>query len=642
MEPKRTDFSRATWAAAAFVLFLLVLAVAAPRLTEEADREAGRLRVFEGLAAARAIAGVAEASGAKDGEALRAATVVLMQADPTIRRVFFISAGGLNEYGMATDREFVYDSQTGAREIGEADKPLLDQATKVLATAEARGPLALPVRELMSMGDAEGGRRRFIAFAPALVAAPAEGGAGMPAAEVVGVAGIVRDTDPVSIPPHLLYGVALALAGAFLFLLLLAPLKRPRIAFTAAALAVFVVAAGLGWWDLRSTQAEVAEAQAAALATAAKAAAAGAPQAAFDPELAWRAAWGETEAHAVVAAADGATWALADDVVGSRAAGRMVMPVAVLFIGLVLAWFAHRGTADLLRGIRTQPTTYAYIVPVFVAMGAVIFYPFLKGVEFAFLDASAQDFVGLANFQDVLIPSATSQSNFWRTLVVTVVWTVLNVSLHVIIGLFLALILNNSKLRLKGVYRVLLIVPWAVPNYITALTWKTMFNTQYGAVNILLNSFGIGEVNWFGPDFITNFAANLITNVWLGFPFMMVVSLGALQSIPAELYEAADIDGAGRWQKFRQVTLPLLKPALFPAIILGTIWTFNMFNIIYLVSGGGPDHKTEILITEAYYLFKTLNQYGLAAAYCLMIFLILLAYTVMTNRITKATEGAFE
>jgi arabinogalactan oligomer/maltooligosaccharide transport system permease protein len=329
-------------------------------------------------------------------------------------------------------------------------------------------------------------------------------------------------------------------------------------------------------------------------------------------------------------------------VVFSRAAARMVMPVAVLLIGLALAWFAHRGTADLLRGIRSQPTTYAYILPVLIAMGAVIFYPFLKGVEFAFLDASAQDFVGLANFKDVLIPSATSQSNFWRTLVVTVLWTVLNVGLHVSIGLGLALILNNPKLRLKGIYRVLLIVPWAVPNYITALTWKTMFNAQYGAVNILLNSVGIGEVNWFGPDFITNFAANLITNVWLGFPFMMVVSLGALQSIPGELYEAADIDGAGRWQKFRTVTLPLLKPALFPAIILGTIWTFNMFNIIYLVSGGGPDHKTEILITEAYYLFKVLNQYGLAAAYCLMIFLILLSYTWMTNRITKATEGAFE
>ncbi len=123
---------------------------------------------------------------------------------------------------------------------------------------------------------------------------------------------------------------------------------------------------------------------------------------------------------------------------------------------------------------------------------------------------------------------------------------------------------------------------------------------------------------------------------------MMVVSLGALQSIPGALYDAADVDGASAWQKFRHITLPLLKPALFPAIILGSIWTFNMFNVIYLVSGGGPDHSTEILITDAYRAFAELNRYGLAAAYSVIIFVILFLYTVMTNRITKATEGAFE
>ncbi|MBM4389162.1 MAG: sugar ABC transporter permease, partial [Deltaproteobacteria bacterium] len=199
-----------------------------------------------------------------------------------------------------------------------------------------------------------------------------------------------------------------------------------------------------------------------------------------------------------------------------------------------------------------------------------------------------------------------------------------------------------AKLRLRGFYRVILILPWAIPSYITALIWKWMFSFHGGPVNGMLEMIGFGKVDWFGSSFWTNFAANLVTNIWLGFPFMMVVSLGALQSIPAELYEAADIDGAGRWHKFTKITLPLLKPALFPAVILGTIWTFNMFNVIYLVSGGAPDNETNILITEAYRAFRVLRRFGLAAAYSLIIFVILFAYTWFTNRYTKATGGAYE
>ena len=150
------------------------------------------------------------------------------------------------------------------------------------------------------------------------------------------------------------------------------------------------------------------------------------------------------------------------------------------------------------------------------------------------------------------------------------------------------------------------------------------------------------SIDWLGGSFLTAFTANLVTNTWLGFPFMMVVSLGALQSIPSSLYEAAEVDGASPWQQFRHITLPLLKPALFPAIILGSIWTFNMFNVIYLVSGGGPNNSTEILITDAYRAFDVLGRYGFAAAYSVLIFVILFLYTVLTNRVTQATEGAFE
>jgi arabinogalactan oligomer/maltooligosaccharide transport system permease protein len=142
---------------------------------------------------------------------------------------------------------------------------------------------------------------------------------------------------------------------------------------------------------------------------------------------------------------------------------------------------------------------------------------------------------------------------------------------------------------------------------------------------------GVEHIDWFG-QFSTAFAANVTTNTWLGFPFMMVVSLGALQSIPRDLDEAAEVDGASRWQRFRHVTLPLLRPALVPAIVLGSVWTFNMFNVIYLVSGGKPDGSTEILISEAYrWAFSRQYQYGYAAAYGVLIFLLLLLYTELTR-----------
>lgn len=297
--------------------------------------------------------------------------------------------------------------------------------------------------------------------------------------------------------------------------------------------------------------------------------------------------------------------------------------------------------SNLFFSMRTRPLIYISIAPAMIGMILLIFVPFFMGVYLAFLDNNGR-FVFLDNFIDILFPTEVSDTNFYFTLGVTVLWTVLNVGLHVVIGLSLALILSDSNLRGKGIFRVLLIVPWAIPNYITALIWKWIFNTQYGPANAFLGLLGVAPVDWLGQSFITNFTANLVTNTWLGFPFMMIVSLGALQSIPADLYEAAEIDGAGRWQRFRHVTLPLLKPALFPAIILGTIWTFNMFNVVYLVSGGAPDNKTNILITEAYRAFRVLKNFGLAAAYSLIIFFILAAYTALTNRITKAAESVYE
>ncbi len=324
------------------------------------------------------------------------------------------------------------------------------------------------------------------------------------------------------------------------------------------------------------------------------------------------------------------------------AAGEWALLFAAPLLPLVV--FAVIGAMSASRR-SPHRVAYAYVTPAMLGMAVLILVPFGLGLALAFTrhEHGAFTFVGLQNFVRILKSEGfalTHPLSFYFTLGVTILWTGLNVALHAAIGLGLALILREPTLRLKGVYRVLLIVPWAVPNYITALIWKGMFNKQYGLINHLLGLVGVEPVGWFS-QFWTAFAANVTTNTWLGFPFMMVVALGALQSIPRDLYEAADVDGATRWQQFRHITLPLLRPALLPAIILGSVWTFNMFNIIYLVSGGQPNGATDILIVEAYRWAFEQDRYGYAAAYSVLIFLVLLAYSGLTSRLSRSAEGAY-
>ena len=311
--------------------------------------------------------------------------------------------------------------------------------------------------------------------------------------------------------------------------------------------------------------------------------------------------------------------------------------IAALVFGfgtIVVTRSAWRARTEM----RKQAHAYRWVAPAALAMGVLVIVPFVVGAAvslFAHRDGT-WTFIGLTHFIDILFARdwpLTSALSFWFTLVVTVAWTAANVIMHVGIGVALAMFLRAPWLQLKGLYRVLLILPWAIPNYITALIWKGMFHRQFGAINGLLELVGVEPISWFS-QFSTAFAANLITNTWLGFPFMMVVTLGALQSIPADLEEAANIDGATAWQRFVHVTWPMLQPALLPAVILGSIWTFNMFNIIYLVSSGEPDGGTEILISEAYrWAFTRGHRYGYAAAYAVLIFGVLLVYSRLTDRL---------
>ena len=314
-----------------------------------------------------------------------------------------------------------------------------------------------------------------------------------------------------------------------------------------------------------------------------------------------------------------------------------------LGIALALLAFAALRRASTETASATTKTAWTYLAPAIAALFALVFVPFAigAGMSLFYNDGATWRFVGFANFIDILASRDQPLSDplsFYFTLAVTALWTVSNVALHVTFGVTLALLLRNPFLRLRGVYRVLLIVPWAVPNYITALIWKGMFHRQFGAINGLLKLLGIEPVAWFSK-FWTAFAANLSTNVWLGFPFMMVVTLGALSQIPKEIEEAALLDGANRFQRLRNVILPLLRPALLPSVILGAVWTFNMFNVVFLVSGGEPDGATDILVSQAYrWAFTRGHRYGYAAAFAVLIFLVLLAQSMVARRASPKTE----
>jgi ABC-type sugar transport system permease subunit len=355
----------------------------------------------------------------------------------------------------------------------------------------------------------------------------------------------------------------------------------------------------------------------------------------------------------------GAALAAAGALIGHRAArAGMFAGIAVLAVPTLLwnAWVAT--TAILLLGAgvalaqRVQLTdrlataltrnraAFSFLAPAAAAMLVLVAAPFLIGIVIGFYDHhnGTWSFVGISNFVEILSGGDRTLDdplNFWFILGVTVLWTVANISLHVSIGVALALVLSRKWIFGRGIFRMLLILPWAIPNYITALMWKGMFNGEYGAINSLLHAAGLDGVNWF-TQWATAFSANVATNTWLGFPFMMVVALGALETIPRELYEAASVDGASAWQRFRHITLPHLRPALGPAVALGSIWTFNMFNVIFLVSGGKPGNSTNILVTDAYrWAFERGERYGMAAAYGTVIFLILLLWTVFGTRIVR-------
>ena len=322
--------------------------------------------------------------------------------------------------------------------------------------------------------------------------------------------------------------------------------------------------------------------------------------------------------------------------------------------------------------VRTTRTraAYTYLIPAFLVMAIITFYPLVYQIWMSFTDydignlrvgSEAPDWVGFRNYLDIfggdlarLIPNFS----FWRTLTFNLVWTFTNVPIHIVIGVFIAVLLNTEGLWFKRFYRALYVLPIILPTLVIATVWRNMYDANYGAINQSLAAIGglfnippeafrirwfqdvIPPFKWFlpGMPLPLSYYAMLIANIWLGWPFNTIVATGALQSIPKDLYEAASIDGATPGQQFWKITVPLLRPAMVPAAVYGITMTFNLFNFIYMMSGGGPLRQTEILVTTAFNLVNAQRLYGMAAAFSVIIFIVLGALTLLTNRMTKATE----
>jgi len=309
-------------------------------------------------------------------------------------------------------------------------------------------------------------------------------------------------------------------------------------------------------------------------------------------------------------------------------------------------------------------TAILYLIPAFLVMGIITFYPLLFQTWLSFTDFELKNnsgkvppnLVGIDNYAQI-VRSEVEVPNFefFRLLFFNLWWAFSNVVIHVVLGVAIALVLNTRGLRFKRTYRALFILPVIIPPIIVATVWRSIFDQDNGAVNMGLGAIGTlfrippdaFKIDWLGQvddpiSFIPlplAYFGLLTANSWLGWPLNSVVATGALQSIPPDLYEAAEMDGAGPWQRFRTVTLPFLRPAMLPYAIYGFVVTFNLFYLSYFMTGGAPFGRTELFVTTAYKLVNDFKLYGIAAAFSVILFFILLALTLITNRMAKATAS---
>ena len=305
---------------------------------------------------------------------------------------------------------------------------------------------------------------------------------------------------------------------------------------------------------------------------------------------------------------------------------------------------------EMVKGIYENGFPYLLIIPSYVAMTFAIIFPVIVTLMIAFTNYDFQhlppnkllDWVGLTNFTNIWSLS-TFRSAFGAVLSWTIIWALAASTLQIVIGIFTAIIANQPFIKGKRIFGVIFLLPWAVPAFITILTFSNMFNDSVGAINtqvlpILAKflPFLDGALIPWKTDPTWTKIALIMMQGWLGFPYIYVLTLGILQSIPNDLYEAAYIDGANAWQKFRNITFPMILAVAAPTLISQYTFNFNNFSIMYLFNAGGPGSvgggagSTDILISWIYRLTTgTSPQYSMAAAVTLIISIIVISISMI-------------
>ena len=287
--------------------------------------------------------------------------------------------------------------------------------------------------------------------------------------------------------------------------------------------------------------------------------------------------------------------------------------------------------AWLRRIIKPEALTgYVMISPALFLMTVLLIYPFFLAVYISLTDSilgMPGKFIGFANFIKLL-----HDPLFRQTALNSLIYTVSTVSLKLFLGLILAQLLNQ-EFRYRNVVRGLILLPWVVPTSLSVLTWLWMFDSLFSIVNYILLNIGIisRKIPWLGDTYWAMVSV-IIVNTWRGLPFFAISILAGLMTIPNELYEAADIDGASWYRKYWNVTFPLLQPVIAVVVLFSTIWTFADFQIVYILTHGGPINATQIFSTMAYDVAMVAGRIGEGAAISLFLFPILLVVILVMLR----------
>jgi multiple sugar transport system permease protein len=286
---------------------------------------------------------------------------------------------------------------------------------------------------------------------------------------------------------------------------------------------------------------------------------------------------------------------------------------------------------------KTSIAPYALIAPSFLLAAFIILYPLADIGTLSLHDVNRfgqmRGFVGFANFERVV-----SDPLFWPTVIRSLVWTLAVVAGTVIISIPVALILSVDFAG-RGIARVIVMLPWAISVTMTAVVWRWALNGESGYLNAALQDTGILSKNviWLA-DATTAFPIQIAIGILVSIPFTATVLMGGLASIPRDIIEAAQIEGASAWQVFRTITLPLLKPFITIVVVLNVIYVFNSFPIIWVLTQGGPANSTDILVTYLYKLAFRFGRMGDAAAVSLLMFAILMVFTILYVRLVTRDE----